>query len=148
MTTLTMDEASLVSDYRREDDLEELWLELARDLIDHARITREWLVREARDCVATTGPVPSGDRERAADRRRRGWTPYDGGELRFQRFDIACKLDRREQLGALGNDGRDRLRLLRGEPAGADVLFLEQPLRHSIELLVDVGELGGGSKLV
>jgi len=56
MTTLTI-EASLVSDYRREDDLEELWLELARDLIDHARITREWLVREARDCVATTGPV-------------------------------------------------------------------------------------------
>ena len=45
MTTLTMDEASLVSDYQREDDLEELWLELARDLIDHARITREWLVR-------------------------------------------------------------------------------------------------------
>ena len=55
MTTLTMDEALLVSDYRREDDLEELWLELARDLIDHARITREWLVWEARDCVATTG---------------------------------------------------------------------------------------------
>ena len=56
MTTLTMEEPSLVTDYQPEDDLEELWLELARDLIDHARITREWLVREAREFEAGHSP--------------------------------------------------------------------------------------------
>jgi hypothetical protein len=52
MTTLTVEETSLVTDYQPEDDLEELWLELARDLIEHARITRGWLVREAREFEA------------------------------------------------------------------------------------------------
>ena len=47
---------------------------------------------------------------------------YDRGELRFQGFDLGRQLDRGEQLGALGDNGRDGLRLLRREPAGADVV--------------------------
>ena len=50
--------ASLVSDYQGEDDLADLWLELARDLIDHARITRAWLGFEAQE--ADPSPISSG----------------------------------------------------------------------------------------
>ena len=31
-----------------EDDLVDLWLELARDVIEHAKTTREWLASELR----------------------------------------------------------------------------------------------------
>ena len=48
-------------------------------------------------------PSLSGDRERVSDRRG-GWTPYNGGELRFKGLDLACQLDRGEQLGALGDN--------------------------------------------
>ena len=47
----------------------------------------------------------SGDRERAADRRRRARSAHDRGELRLQGFDLARQLDRWEQLGALGDNG-------------------------------------------
>jgi hypothetical protein len=43
METLTIEEASPANEYQGEDDLAGLWLELARDLIDHARITQEWI---------------------------------------------------------------------------------------------------------
>ena len=62
-------------------------------------------------------PSQSGDRERAADRRRRALGAYERGELRFQCFDLGRQFDRWEQLGALGDNGRDGLRLLRREPA-------------------------------
>jgi hypothetical protein len=58
METFMIEEASLVSDYQREDDLADLWLELARDLIDHARITRAWLGFEAQG--ADPSPISSG----------------------------------------------------------------------------------------
>ena len=48
-------------------------------------------------------PSLSGDRERLSDRRG-GWTPYNGGQLRFKGLDLACQLDRGEQLGALGDN--------------------------------------------
>jgi hypothetical protein len=48
METLTIERTSPVNEYQREDEpadlrLADLWRELARDLIDHARITQEWL---------------------------------------------------------------------------------------------------------
>ena len=64
----------------------------------------------------------SGDRKRAADRRRRARGACNERELLFQGFNLARQLDRGEQLGALGNDGRDGLRFLQREPAGTDVV--------------------------
>ena len=63
-----------------------------------------------------------GDRERAPDHGWRARGAYDRGELRFQGVDLGRQFDRWEQLGALGNDGRDGLRFLRREPAGTDVV--------------------------
>ena len=57
METFLSEATSLVSDYQREDDLADLWLELARDLIDHARITRAWLGFEAQG--ADPSPISS-----------------------------------------------------------------------------------------
>ena len=48
--------------------------------------------------------------------------PYNRGELRLQGFDLGRQLNRWEQLGALGDNGRDGLGLLRREPASADVV--------------------------
>jgi hypothetical protein len=51
--------------HQPEDDLEELWLELARDLIDHARITREWLVRRQTVPRNLRGDASTGEKEAA-----------------------------------------------------------------------------------
>jgi len=36
--------------------------------------------------------------------RRRGWTPYNGGELRFQGFNFSRQLDGAKQLGPLADN--------------------------------------------
>ena len=89
---------------------------------------------------AKAGATPTGGREKrvveaaagqrhgvllSTGRQRRsgvGLSAYDRGELRLQRFDLGRQLDRWEQLGALGDNGRDGLGLLRREPASADVV--------------------------
>src|SRR4051812_14500269 len=46
----------------------------------------------------------SGDRERAADRRRQARGAHDRGELRFQGFDLVRQLDGAKQLGSLADN--------------------------------------------
>jgi hypothetical protein len=48
MAAVVIEQRPLVRDHQPEADLADLWLELARDLIEHARITRQWLGSDSR----------------------------------------------------------------------------------------------------
>jgi|SRR3954447_1737430 len=59
-----------------EDDLVDLWLELARDVVEHAKTTREWLAsglrpadKDRADVHRPRSPTALGGRDQRADQR-------------------------------------------------------------------------------
>ena len=85
--------------------------------------TRECTRSEARGRLFPTphrSLALSGDRERAADRRRRTLSGYDRSELRLEGIDLARQLDGAEQLGSLADDAAHLAGFVRGKPAFCD----------------------------